>query len=188
MLAVTGNTYAVRDKIKQLGGQWDSANKRWLCPDEYESALRAIRIPVGGAEQLWEPCSQCGNEPVDGSGLCEDCRRTEALRIEHLLSVEDEARELIADMSNLAIALYNHVSRRDAEAIDAPANTRIVGHGSPLAGGYSVDLITDGAQLYARYNHHYDWDHDRYYVIPTDHLKPAYKTAVEMLIRSVAND
>ena len=33
-LIVKGNTYPIKDQIKDLGGIWDSRQKQWLMPDQ----------------------------------------------------------------------------------------------------------------------------------------------------------
>lgn len=34
MIAITGNTYPVKDQLKAMGGKWDSAAKAWMVPDD----------------------------------------------------------------------------------------------------------------------------------------------------------
>ena len=46
---ITGNTYPVRDALKELGGRWDPAAKGWRVPRLHK--LRA-EVLVGNAEQI----------------------------------------------------------------------------------------------------------------------------------------
>ena|ERR1700722_4324901 len=34
MTALLGNTYPIKDKLKDLGGKWDKDRKLWLVPDD----------------------------------------------------------------------------------------------------------------------------------------------------------
>jgi hypothetical protein len=44
-LIVKGNTYPIKDQIKELGGIWDSRQKQWLMPDE--SAVAECNVALG---------------------------------------------------------------------------------------------------------------------------------------------
>ncbi len=46
MIAITGNTYPVKDQIKALGGKWDANSKSWMVPDDKAEQARAL---VGAA-------------------------------------------------------------------------------------------------------------------------------------------
>jgi hypothetical protein len=46
MIAVTGNTYPVKDALRALGGTWDKRAKAWLVPDDKAQEARAL---VAGA-------------------------------------------------------------------------------------------------------------------------------------------
>lgn len=46
MLKVTGNTYPVKDKLRELGGKWDRDRKVWLVPDnKIKEAQEAVNNP-----------------------------------------------------------------------------------------------------------------------------------------------
>jgi len=180
MITVSGNTYPVKDQLKTLGGQWDGDNKRWLLPDEAQSTIEQIRVPVGGREQLWEPCTCCGEEPVDGSGLCRHCRGTQSLTVRPLKSVDDEAQDLINRPGGIAMALYDSASAHGETT--TPASAHQVGKGSPFDGGYHVELLTDGTDLYTLHVHHYEGDRDRCYRVQPERFQPTWKRAVELLI------
>lgn len=51
-IVVTGNTYPVKNELTMLGGRWDGANKQWILPDAALEAVKKLRVPVGGREQL----------------------------------------------------------------------------------------------------------------------------------------
>lgn len=41
-VAITGNTYPVKDQIKALGGRWNAASKAWLVPADKADAARQL--------------------------------------------------------------------------------------------------------------------------------------------------
>lgn len=45
-IAISGNTYPVKDKIKALGGRWDAERKAWMVPSERAEQARQL---VAGA-------------------------------------------------------------------------------------------------------------------------------------------
>jgi len=45
-IAITGNTYPVKDQLKALGGRWDAARKAWMVPEDKADKARAL---VSGA-------------------------------------------------------------------------------------------------------------------------------------------
>jgi hypothetical protein len=42
MQTITGNTYAVKERLKAMGGRWNSAAQGWDMPDDQAEAARAI--------------------------------------------------------------------------------------------------------------------------------------------------
>lgn len=46
-VAVTGNTYPVKDKIKAMGGQWNAGRKCWMVPVEKASSAHALVAGAG---------------------------------------------------------------------------------------------------------------------------------------------
>ncbi len=42
LVAVSGNTYPVRDQLRAMGGQWDKAARAWMMPEAQAEAARAI--------------------------------------------------------------------------------------------------------------------------------------------------
>lgn len=87
-VAITGNTYPVKDQIKALGGRWDADGKAWRVPAAQADAARAL---VAGAAKPRPSCSSgyrptkctyCGcaasqYNPVYRNGKCRDCYRSE---------------------------------------------------------------------------------------------------------------
>ena len=47
MTLITGNTYPVKDQLRNLGGQWDKVAKGWNVPDERADEARAIMDGAG---------------------------------------------------------------------------------------------------------------------------------------------
>src|SRR5690606_13952379 len=45
-VAIGGNTYPVRDQLRDLGGSWDAGSKSWMVPASKADAARAL---VGSA-------------------------------------------------------------------------------------------------------------------------------------------
>lgn len=76
---VTGNTYPVKDQIKELGGRWDAAAKGWRVPADKADAARALVAgtapksparPTGTARRPgWRPCGYPGCSPA----YCDEC-------------------------------------------------------------------------------------------------------------------
>ena len=86
-IMVTGNTYPVKERLKALGGRWDSAARGWRVPAENGAAAQALVGPVA-TTQPSRPVSQaltcrsCGQtgtrgaypfSTLPGSGRCDDC-------------------------------------------------------------------------------------------------------------------
>ncbi len=80
-VAITGNTYPVKDAIKALGGRWDAAAKAWLVPTDKAAAARnlvaGLAKPVGFRPVSKKSYSQrtgCSCGSVEGSPRSTDCR------------------------------------------------------------------------------------------------------------------
>lgn len=76
MVAVSGNTYPVKDKIKTLGGRWDADRKAWMVPASNAEAARALVPAYKPAPNHTHAAafSQAGHD-AHGPGTyeCEDC-------------------------------------------------------------------------------------------------------------------
>lgn len=76
MVAITGNTYPVKDRLKALGGKWDGERKAWMVPDAKADEARQI---VSGAptqpkgnKPHYSRCHECG-APSKGYYRCYTC-------------------------------------------------------------------------------------------------------------------
>jgi hypothetical protein len=58
MIAISGNTYPVKDQIKALGGKWDANSKSWMVPDDKAEQARALLPAVAQANHLPQPVQQ----------------------------------------------------------------------------------------------------------------------------------
>lgn len=92
-LVLSGNTYSVKDQIKQAGGIWDRDQKAWLMPDAaslstMQAAMPARQSQYSGAGRRSLPsrsrqpkCYGCGRshrfEPCGYPGCtptyCDEC-------------------------------------------------------------------------------------------------------------------
>jgi len=41
-VAITGNTFSVKDELKALGGRWNPEQKAWMVPDDKADQARAL--------------------------------------------------------------------------------------------------------------------------------------------------
>lgn len=42
MVAITGNTFPIKDKLKAMGGRWNAAEKVWMVPEEFEDEAQEL--------------------------------------------------------------------------------------------------------------------------------------------------
>jgi len=82
-LVLTGNTFPVKDQIKNMGGIWDGDRKAWLMPDATKLAsakalltpktstpIKATRYATRApARRNFVPCGYPGCNP----GYCDEC-------------------------------------------------------------------------------------------------------------------
>lgn len=73
MIAITGNTYPVKDQIKALGGKWDANSKAWMVPEDKAEQARALlpaaapkqnayrALPSNRRPDVTKPCRKCGS-------------------------------------------------------------------------------------------------------------------------------
>lgn len=87
MVPVSGNTYPVRDRLRDLGGRWDAASKTWLIPasridlanqavSSATSAPRRVsrRLPDGTWAAKHGRCWECGHVGlINSDGECGRC-------------------------------------------------------------------------------------------------------------------
>lgn len=83
-VAITGNTYPVKDQLRALGGRWDGAAKSWQVPEDKADEARALvagQPPATGSKAAYRPpsrCRSCGSAPtryikIYRNGLCGPC-------------------------------------------------------------------------------------------------------------------
>jgi hypothetical protein len=75
-VAITGNTYPVKDQLKALGARWNPDQKAWMIAADKADAARKI---VSGTPQQakngkphFAKCHECG-APSRGYYRCYDC-------------------------------------------------------------------------------------------------------------------
>lgn len=85
-VTITGNTYAVKDAIKALGGRWNQAAKGWDVPAAKAAAAQALvsgapkqaftavaQRPTGSARYYGRSSGPCGYPGCTGRNFCEEC-------------------------------------------------------------------------------------------------------------------
>jgi len=88
---ITGNTFAVKDALRALGGRWDPDAKGWRVPAAREAeaialvAAGPVAGPTGTQPDAAKPfrhykCKQCGARPdargwprIYRNGVCSTC-------------------------------------------------------------------------------------------------------------------
>jgi len=90
MIAITGNTYPVREQLKALGARWNPDDKSWMVADAHAAKARAIvssapaQARPTGSTYRPSRCRVCGAEEkrdsrgyltvrIYRSGECQDC-------------------------------------------------------------------------------------------------------------------
>jgi len=74
-VAITGNTYPVRDVLKRLGGTWNPREKAWYVPEEKAEEARSVVNAAGSPSPRVHHerhCWECGL-PRLGRHECEHC-------------------------------------------------------------------------------------------------------------------
>lgn len=72
-VAISGNTYPVKDQLRALGGRWDADRKAWMVPEAAAAKAQAL---VAGTPK---PAARSGRSNYGGSGYrpvrgCSACR------------------------------------------------------------------------------------------------------------------
>src|SRR5579864_5643195 len=85
LVAITGNTYPVKDRLKALGARWDGEAKAWMVTPDKADQAKAIVAGAGpskpfSGQSSYRPsrCRECGcsatrYNPIYRSGVCKDC-------------------------------------------------------------------------------------------------------------------
>lgn len=73
MALITGNTFAVKDQLKALGGRWDAASKGWRVPDDKADEARRLVGTAKSPGRSPRVCKTCGKKINYGvyCGKCE---------------------------------------------------------------------------------------------------------------------
>lgn len=87
---VLGQTFAIKDTIKSVGGHWDADRKAWWIGAtkraDLEAAIATAKPAKPAEPSSYRPskCKQCGRRPdrrgwprIYKSGICSDCYRDE---------------------------------------------------------------------------------------------------------------
>ena len=75
MVAITGNTYPVKDALKSLGARWDADKKAWMIAEAKADQARKIVAGSNGktsAKPTFSRCHECGR-PSKGYYRCYNC-------------------------------------------------------------------------------------------------------------------
>jgi len=79
-IAITGNTYPVKDQLRALGGKWNADRKAWMVPPDkadearklVDSAPKTAGSGSGSGKRRFNHCADCG-APSHGYYRCRDC-------------------------------------------------------------------------------------------------------------------
>ena len=69
-VAITGNTYPVKDQLREMGARWDPAGKRWLID---ASQAEAARLIVEGGPNGPFSTATASRERPKRNIACHDC-------------------------------------------------------------------------------------------------------------------
>lgn len=83
-VAITGNTYPVKEQLKALGGRWNADRKAWMVPADKATLAQSLVISAprttytprrsygggSGRSSGWTGCS-CGS--IEGRPRASDC-------------------------------------------------------------------------------------------------------------------
>lgn len=81
MIAITGNTYPVKDQLKSLGAKWNPDQKVWMIsPEKANEAAKIVAEAPKQSFSQFRPsrCKSCGCAPsrynkIYRNGQCKDC-------------------------------------------------------------------------------------------------------------------
>lgn len=81
LIAITGNTYPVKDQIRALGGKWDAQSKVWLVSQDVAAQAQALVVNTKDSKKttfVHHKCKDCGclpsrYNPIYRSGVCKNC-------------------------------------------------------------------------------------------------------------------
>lgn len=89
MVAITGNTYPVKDALKSLGGRWNAEQKAWMVTEDKADEARRLVVAATAKSpsSTYRPhkCKVCGHverrnsrgypigDRILRSGECQSC-------------------------------------------------------------------------------------------------------------------
>src|SRR5271154_2057721 len=77
-VAITGNTFPVKDQLKALGAKWDGDNKAWMIDASKANEARKIvanalkEVTTTKSKPHFPRCADCGAS-TGGFYRCRDC-------------------------------------------------------------------------------------------------------------------
>ncbi len=75
-ILIVGNTYPVKERIKELGGRWDAGAKGWRVPEENVAEVEALVQAAPLSCRRCKTTGKRGESPfttLPDAGLCDDC-------------------------------------------------------------------------------------------------------------------
>lgn len=76
MIAITGNTFPVKDALKALGARWNPDQKAWMIAEDKAEKARQLVSAAPKQASTGKPkfhrCHECG-APSKGYYRCYDC-------------------------------------------------------------------------------------------------------------------
>lgn len=74
-VAITGNTYPVKDALKALGAKWDADQKCWTITDKKaDEARKIVANAPAAAPRVEGTCSDCKKACKAPYTLCWECK------------------------------------------------------------------------------------------------------------------
>lgn len=76
LVAITGNTYPVKEQLKALGARWNAENKAWMVTPANADAARKIVASAGAAKPRYANARRYGSYATIGQRQNERMSRT----------------------------------------------------------------------------------------------------------------
>ncbi len=73
-IAITGNTYPVKDQLKALGAKWDPDQKCWTITDKKIEEARKIVEAAPIQKDTPGKCLKCGGKVKPPFKICYSCK------------------------------------------------------------------------------------------------------------------
>ena len=84
-VAIVGNTYPVKEKLKSIGAKWNADAKSWMIDEaklsEAQKIVSETPKDFKATPFIYHRCKECGCAPsrynkIYGNGVCKDCYRS----------------------------------------------------------------------------------------------------------------